>query len=73
MPAGLQGVNKQREVAKKVEYRAQLGHGQIYGVDEGAIGEGALHLQKLPEMFFLLRELIQPYCGKYIKLDWKNT
>lgn len=58
MPTGLQGVNKQREVAKKVEYRAQLEHGQIYGVDERAIGERALHLQKLPEMFLLLMELI---------------
>ena len=40
VPAGLQGVNKQREAARKVEYRTQLGHSQIYGVDVRAVGKG---------------------------------
>lgn len=39
MPAGLQGVNKQREADKKAEYRALLGPGQMYGADGGAVGE----------------------------------
>lgn len=39
MPAGLQGVNKQRGAAKKTEYRAPLGPGQMCGVDGRAIGK----------------------------------
>jgi len=51
VPAGLQGVNKQREAARKVEYRTQLGHSQIYGVDVRAVGKGLCtfkSFQKLP-------------------------
>ena len=39
MPAGLQGVNRQRGAAKKRECRAPLGPGQVCGLDGGAVGE----------------------------------